>query len=290
MKPRLAAAAALALIGGQALAIDVAAMWDFSKPDVSEQRFRDALAAASPDEALILQTQIARTWGLRKDFAKAQAVLAGIAPAIPSASPEAQLRYWLEYGRTLASPAHTKEQMTPQAREQAREAYMKAFDIAKASRQDYLAIDVLHMLVMVDPAPDDQLKWNEKAIAYMEASDQPEAKKWAGSLYNNVGYAHHLAGRYDEALANYRKSLDAHEKANRPVAVRIAHWMIAHTYRAQKRWQEAIDIQLRLEREWEAAGAPDPYVYEELEHLYKATGNAERAAHYGAKLKAAQGA
>jgi hypothetical protein len=53
-------------------------LWDYSKPAVSEQRFRAALAGASADDALILQTQIARTFGLRKDFAKAREVLATV--------------------------------------------------------------------------------------------------------------------------------------------------------------------------------------------------------------------
>jgi hypothetical protein len=38
------------------------------------------------------------------------------------------------------------------------------------------------------------------------------------------------------------------------VNVRIAHWMIARTLRDMKRFDEALAIQLRLEREWAAAG------------------------------------
>jgi hypothetical protein len=37
---------------------------------------------------------------------------------------------------------------------------------------------------------------------------------------------------------------------------------------------------LRLEREREAAGAPSPYVFEELELLYRTKGARERADHY----------
>lgn len=65
--------------------------------------------------------------------------------------------------------------------------------------------------------------------------------------------------------------------------------MIARTMRAQGRWQEAINVQLRLEREWNEAGQPDPYVYEELEHLYRATGDTGRAEEYAAKLRASKG-
>jgi tetratricopeptide (TPR) repeat protein len=118
----------------------------------------------------------------------------------------------------------------------------------------------------------------------MEASQQPAAKRWAGGLYHNVGYAHFLAGRQDEAIANYRKSLAVHEAAGRAVNVRIAHWMIARSLRAQGQLQEALAIQQRLEREWDAAGEPDPYVYEELEHLHRALGDDVEAARYATLL------
>ena len=180
------------------------------------------------------------------------AVLAGIEAAIPRASAQAQVRYFLELGRTYASTTHKAEEITPEWREKARSAYTHAFEKAKAARLDYLAIDALHMMVIVDSGADEQLAWNEKALAYMEASSQDEAKKWEGSLRNNVGYAHHLAGRYDEALAQFRLSLAAHERNGRAANARIAHWMIARTLRVQGKAEEATRIQLRLEREWKA--------------------------------------
>ena len=61
------------------MAIDFAPLWNFNKPEVSEQRFRVALETATGDDALVLQTQIARTYGLRKDFSKAQEILKSIA-------------------------------------------------------------------------------------------------------------------------------------------------------------------------------------------------------------------
>ena len=43
--------------------------------------------------------------------------------------------------------------------------------------------------------------------------------------------------------------------------------MIAWTLRALGRLNEALEIQPRLEREYDEAGEPDPYVFEELELL-----------------------
>jgi tetratricopeptide (TPR) repeat protein len=273
-----------------AMAVDVSSLWDFSDPQVSEMRFRQALAAATGDDALILHAQIARTYGLRRDFEAARNILAGVQESVPGASPEAQARYFLDLGRTYASATHQPKDETPGSKDTARSLYTTAFEKARDGRLDALAVDALHMMATVDTAPADQLKWDLKAIAFMEGSSQADARKWEGSLRNNVGYANHLLGNYDAALAQYRLSLAACERANRPTNVRIAYWMIARTLRAQERYQEALDIQLRLEQEWREAGQPDPYVYEELEQLYRATGNIALAHDYAEKLKSSAAA
>ena len=98
-----------------AMPIDVKPLWDFRKPEASEERFRAALKTATGDDALILQTQIARTYGLRKDFPKAREILGSIAKDIPAAGPEARVRYALELGRTYASATHPPESVTAES-------------------------------------------------------------------------------------------------------------------------------------------------------------------------------
>lgn len=273
-----------------AMAIDLTPLWDFSRPDISEQRFRAALKGASSDDALILQTQIARTYGLRKDFKTAREILQSIEPQIATAGAEAKTRYYLELGRTYASAAHTAEQQTPQARESARAAYQRALDEARAGQLDGLAIDAIHMMAFIDAAPADQLKWGQQALAIVEASSQTAAKRWEASIRNNIGYSLHQLGRYDEALQQFQLALVLRERGTDAEATRAAHWMIAWTLRALGRNDEALQIQLRLDREAEAAGQPDPFVLEELETLYRARGDVERAQHYQqrrARLKSA---
>jgi tetratricopeptide (TPR) repeat protein len=269
------------------MTIDLSTLWDFNKPDVSEERFRSALSTASGDEALILQTQIARTYGLRRDFSKAQQILADIEPQLQNASNEARTRYYIELGRTYSSATHPPESQTDTVKKLARSAYLQAAELAQNSKLDNLAIDALHMMVFVDTAPEEQIEWNRKALALAELSTQPDAKKWEGSLHNNMGYALHLLGRYEDALSEFNLALVAHEKGGNPQNIRVAHWMIAWTLRALGRLQEAIDIQLRLEQECEEAGEPDPYVFEELELLYQAVGEKEKSEFYAARRKAA---
>jgi len=271
------------------MAIDLVPLWDFNNPEVSEQRFRAASTTATGDDALILETQIARTYGLRKDFAQARRILDAIADRVTSAGPEARTRYALELGRTYASAAHPPESQTAEARARARGAYESALRSAKEAHLDGLAIDAIHMLAFVDTAPSDQLKWGREALAVVEASSQPEAKRWEASIRNNIGYALHQLGRFDEALTQFRQAVVLRERGSDAEATRSAHWMVAWTLRALGKTDEALAIQLRLERECDAAGAPDRHVYEELELLYRARGDEALAKRYAELRKSLPG-
>lgn len=285
MRYRLAVLIPLLTITATAMAIDLAPLWDFEKPDVSEQRFRDALRTATGDDALILQTQIARTHGLRKDFAKAREILEGIANRVPEAGAEVRVRYALELGRTYASATHAPNTQTPESKAQARAAYEEALRVAKADHLDGLAIDAIHMLAFVDTEPADQLRWGQEALAVVEASSQPAAKRWEAPVRNNVGYALQQLGRFDEALVQFNQAVVLRERGTNAEATRSAHWMVAWTLRALGRLDEALQMQLRLERECDTAKMPDPYVYEELEILYRAKGDEDRARHYAERRK-----
>jgi len=265
-----------------AAAVDIGALWDFNDPAASEARFRAALQSAQGDDALVLHTQIARTHGLRRDFAQARNVLQGIAPAVEKAGFEARARHQLELGRSYASATHTPQSQTTEAREAARRAFRAAADAARAGGLDGLHIDALHMMAFVDTAPADQLRWAEAGLEIAEASSQRGAKAWEATLRHNAGVALNELGRHDEALAQFRRALALHEAAGRAVPTRIAHWMIAHTLRRVGRLDEALAMQLKLEAEWQATGDRDGHVFEELELLYCAKGDEARARHYAA--------
>ncbi|MGZ9058770.1 MAG: tetratricopeptide repeat protein [Burkholderiaceae bacterium] len=267
------------------MAIDLIPLWDFSQPELSEQRFRAALATASPDDALILQTQIARAYGLRRDFAHAQEILKSIEAQVATASAEARVRHQLELGRTLASAKHAAESQTAAVKEQARASYLRAMEDAQANQLDALAIDALHMLAYVDTAPEDQLKGGVRAVAISLASLQLAARQWEASLRNNLGVALHQLQRYDEALAQFQQAVVLRERGGDANSTRVAHWMIGWTLRALNRLDEALAIQLRLERECEAAGVPDPYVFDELEALSRARGDDIGAQQYAERRK-----
>jgi tetratricopeptide (TPR) repeat protein len=196
------------------------------------------------------------------------------------------VRHALEWGRTYAS-ATSPPDLPAEDRERARTAYTTARQLAQEAGLDGLAVDAVHMMAFVDTAAADQIRWAREALAIVEASEQPEAKGWEASLRNNLGYALHQSGEYEAALAEFTKALVLRETAGDEEAVRVARWMVAWTLRALGRADEALEIQLRLEKDCEAAGRPDPYVFEELETLYRERGDASRAAKYADLRKTA---
>jgi tetratricopeptide (TPR) repeat protein len=284
-KPALAAAL-IGALAAPAQALDVDRLWDFSDPALSEQRFRAVAQMTGGDNRLVVMTLVARTHGLRRDFAAARAVLDGIKPQLATANSEVQARHALESGRTWVSATHTPQQLTPEARTQARSAYQAAASHARNAGLDALAIDAIHMMAFVDNAPADQLRWNREALAVAERSSQAKARAWQAPLRNNIGHALSQAGRHEEALAEFKQALLLREQTGQLRPIRIARWTVAWSLRALNRIDEALALQIELEREWDAAGTPDPYVYDELALLYKAMGDDARAAHYVERRRA----
>ena len=117
-------------------AVDVDALWNFADPAASEARFREALGSATGDDALVLRTQIARTFGLRGRFDDAHRELDAIEPALAAAGMEPRVRAWLERGRTLRSAGKPLE---------GRPLFMRAYVTADAARLERLEIGRAHV-------------------------------------------------------------------------------------------------------------------------------------------------
>src|SRR5882762_6330847 len=118
------------------MAAGLAQLWNFSNPSESEQRFRDAMAGARGDLRLELETQIARTYSLRKRFADAHQLLDEMEPRLKDAGLKPRLRYLLERGRTFNS-AGDKARAGP--------LFLRAWELARAGEEEDLAIDAAHI-------------------------------------------------------------------------------------------------------------------------------------------------
>jgi tetratricopeptide (TPR) repeat protein len=108
------------------------------------------------------------------------------------------------------------------------------------------------------------LAWNEKAIALAESTKDTRARGWLGALYNNVGWIHHDAGRYEPALDTFTKALAYRLEKGQEPEVRIARWCIARCKRSLGRTGEALAEQGALLAEFERIGQADGYVHEEI--------------------------
>ncbi len=288
-----ASAALWALAPTAQAAVDVAALWDFSNPALSEERFRAALstaeAAGRHDDALILQTQIARTHGLRRDLPRARELLRALEPLLPRAGAEARTRHALEWGRNHISAVTRPAERTPENLAIARAAYTQALATAREGGLDGLAIDAVHMMAFVDDAPAEQRRWNEQALAMVLASTQPEGRRWEASIRNNLGLSLRALGLHAESLPHFERALALREAAAAsPRQVYVARWLLARSLRLAGRLDEALVQQTRLEGQMHIVGDPDPYVLEELELIHRARGDAARADAYAARRAAAQ--
>lgn len=250
---------------------DFRASWDFQRPDSSEARFRRllplAMAVGDDDYRAQLLTQIARAQGLQQRYTAAHATLDGVVHLLTPERSQARVRYLLERGRVFNSSGRGND---------AGPFFRQAWDVAREAKLDGLAIDAAHMVAIVE-TPDSSLAWNLRAMELAESSRDPAASNWLGSLYNNLGWTCHDLGDYPRALELFEKGLAWRRGQGQERETRIAEWAVARTLRSLGRVEEALSRQEALQREWDAAGEPDGYVFEELGECLVALGRADEA-------------
>ncbi|MEN9628094.1 MAG: hypothetical protein RJA10_1321 [Pseudomonadota bacterium] len=254
-------------------AVDLDTLWDFARPELSEQRFRHALAGATGDDALVLRTQIARSFSLRRQFEAAHRELDALQPGLAQAGPRPQVMALLERGRTLRSSGRPAE---------AEPLFQQAFERADRAQLEALAADALHMLALVQPTVEAQIGVNRRVVAYAQNARDPRARRWEAAALNNIGVALNEVGRTAEALDALQQALAAYARAGGEYNVRVARWMVAHTLRRLGRLDEALAMQRALEADWAASGSADRYVFDELAEIHAARNDPDRAAYYRA--------
>ena len=275
--PTLAAVAAESSLSQFSATLD--AQWNYAKPAESEARFRAQLAQWPPSDpqALVVVTQIARSQGLRRQFAAAHATLDTAAAGLPGAPSHVRVRYLLERGRVFNS-AGSPERAVP--------LFAEALSLAECNDDAFYAVDAAHMLGIAAP-PGERLDWNLKALAMTERAADPRTRRWLGPLHNNIGQTYLERGAYAHALDHFRQALPAYELRGDPGSVRTARWMIARTQRSLGQLDDAEKTQRELVAEYDRIGEPDGYVYEELAEIALARGDAAGAKAWAAKAHAA---
>jgi len=254
---------------------DFDTLWNYGKPDETEQKFRELLgpkgADMEPGYHLELQTQIARTLGLQQKYAEAHQLLDDVESRMTQDQSVVKIRYLLERGRVYNSSG-TKDLALP--------LFKGAWELGLQEKADFYAVDAAHMVAIAAPQ-DEKLAWNEKAMELAERSPDSRAQGWLGSLYNNIGWTYHDQQDYDKAMEVFLKALAWRESKGQEVETRIARWCVARTHRSLGNIDEALAMQLALEREILDSGAEkDGYVYEEIGECLRLQGDEAAARPY----------
>jgi tetratricopeptide (TPR) repeat protein len=190
-------------------------LWDFDNPELSEQRFREAMADEKydADERAELATQLGRAIGLQARFEEADALL----DAIDSEDePTIGIRIILERGRILNSSGHP--QMAVPLFEQAAE-------LGDHLGEEFLAVDALHMLAIADT--DHPELWTRSALEYASTAHDPNTRRWMIALHNNLGWILHRSGRLTEALVEFQLAEQWAERVGTPAQQQYARAAIA---------------------------------------------------------------
>ena len=246
-------------------ALDIDALWDFQDLEGSEARFRAALTP-NPLSHCELLTQIARTLGLRKRFNEAHSLL-DEAEALGCSEPRCLIRIALERGRVFNSSG---------GREHARPHFLRAWELALESGEEDLEVDAAHMMAIVG-TPEESVEWNEKALTTARRSQNPKARKWLGSLLNNLAWTYHDAGEFEKALELFIQAMRFRMEQGKEPELGIARWSVGKCLRSLGRLDEALSVQLELATDHARAGTDDGYVHEELAEILLAQGKAGEA-------------
>ena len=246
-------------------------LWDFDRPAASERRFLALLPRARTEvggtyHAAVL-TQVARAQGLQRRFDDADRTLDEAEAALRPDDRRARVRVLLERGRVANTAGRAGRGAT---------SFLEAWELARATGEDGLAVDAAHMLGIVEP-PESAWTWNERAMELARSSEAPAARRWIGSLANNMGWARVAAGDGDGAIAFFEQSRDAFLADGRTDRARIARWSIARCLRSRGDLDAALAVQQELLSELDALGRTDGFVLEEIAECLLALGRPDEA-------------
>lgn len=212
-------------------------LWDFSNPEVSQDRFRQAILSDKYDdvEQAELATQLARALGLQGRFDEAKAILAEVAESHASQYPSVRVRLLLERGRVLNSSGHPALSSS---------VFERALSLADAAELVFLGVDAARMLAVVNPHHHE--RWILQAMEMARRADDPRTRRWGVVLHNKRGWHLHEAGDYWAALHEFRLAKICADECGTEDQRRTASWTVARGLRIVGRYADALDLQQRL--------------------------------------------
>ena len=213
--------------------LDVRDYWNFSDPAATRTVFEELRTKLEDrQEYLDVVAQIARTYSLSGENQACLDMLKPVWDEALAAGGRAAASTMLEAAR-----AYRGMGLVDQAR--------KGFeDVAQSGPED-LRVDALHMLALISEG--DQVEfYNQQAITLAKTSKDVWARRWIGTLYNNMGWTKYEAGDLDDTLEYFESALLARYEFGQDERVDEAKWCIGRTLCDLGRIQEARELQQEI--------------------------------------------
>lgn len=193
----------------------IRALWNFDDPEASLHAMNaEAEVSAEPERSIWL-TQVARALGLAGRFEEARDLLHSIES---QENHHLQARLAIEEGRVINSNGDPAR---------ARPYFEIALNEADAAGTQGLAVDAIHMLAIVAESTSEAKRLNEEALARAESSEDPDARRWRASVLNNLGWTHHDAGLFEQALRCFELALAIREEEGEAKPIAYAREAVA---------------------------------------------------------------
>lgn len=245
-------------------------LWEYSDPAATELKFSELLTDphTSNDLNYYLQllTQIARTHSLRGEFEQAHSILDEVEVKINN-YPIVEVRYLLERGRSFNSGGQP---------ERAIPLFEQAVHLSEKIGAEFYGVDALHMLGIAAPESE-QLAWHLRGLEAARSCTDERARRWEGSLLNNIGWTYFARKDYKNALITFEETADFYkDKPEYLENYQIAQWSLAKTLRLQ----DCPDDGLKILQELEDAGKMDGFTEEEIGECLLAIDQLEAAIPY----------
>lgn len=142
--------------------------------------------------------------------------------------------------------------------------FVSAWEEARAAGIEGLAVDAAHMVAITHSGTAEAIPWNERGLALARGSNDAKARALIPAMLNNSAWDLHDLERYTEALSLFEEALREWTARGKPQQIRIAKWSVARCLRSLGRFQEALEAQQALEKEYAAAGEANRDVLEEI--------------------------
>ncbi|MGE3681395.1 MAG: hypothetical protein AB7G93_06685 [Bdellovibrionales bacterium] len=241
---------------------DIDGFWDkFTLPE-TEYQIRLRLPQDRPQEGgentVSLLTQLARVQALSGNLAEARATLDQAQQMLAElkSAPDAvaQIRWLLEQGRVLCLS------MSPS---KANDFFVRAWTLGTETGHVFFAVDAALMLSTIRP-PRFQNEWLQRALSLAETAEEGPVRLWLAHLLFLQGWHFFDFRQFDEALACFDRALTQPIVVENEVKGRAIQWSRGRTLRALDRVEEALSIQLDLQRIMMRSGKVNGHVYLEI--------------------------